>query len=64
MELYNKEIKSCLNCILLLFQRIKVHQKLKRQSIGGNSTATPGDTGFTAAAIAAAKRQSGGKANL
>ncbi|XP_068729722.1 vacuolar protein sorting-associated protein 54-like [Montipora capricornis] len=37
--------------------RIKVHQKLKRHSLGGNSTAVPGDTGFTAAALAAAKRQ-------
>lgn len=45
--------------IYLPFQRIKVHHKLKRQSIGGSTTATPGDTGFTAAAIAAAKRQSG-----
>jgi len=44
-----------------MFQRIKVHHKLKRQSIGGNSTATPGDTGFTTAAIAAAKRQTGGE---
>lgn len=39
--------------------RLKVHHKLRRQSIAGTSTATPGDTGFTAAAIAAAKRQSG-----
>lgn len=44
-----------------MFQRVKVHYKLKRQAIGGNSPATPGDTGFTAAAIAAAKRQSGGQ---
>lgn len=38
--------------------RIKVHQKLKKNSVGGGTTATPGDTGFTAAAVAAAKRQS------
>ncbi|KAJ7371032.1 Vacuolar protein sorting-associated protein 54 [Desmophyllum pertusum] len=38
--------------------RIKVHHKLKRQLIVASTTATPGDTGFTAAAIAAAKRQS------
>lgn len=38
--------------------RLKVHNKLRKQSIGGSSTAAPGDTGFTAAAIAAAKRQS------
>lgn len=36
-----------------------MHQKLKKNSIGGGTTATPGDTGFTAAAVAAAKRQSG-----
>ena len=44
----------------LIFQRLKVHNKLRKQSIGGSSTAAPGDTGFTAAAIAAAKRQSSG----
>lgn len=42
--------------------RFKVHHKLKKNSIGGATTATPGDTGFTAAAVAAAKRQSVDKA--
>ena len=46
--------------ITSFFQRLKVHNKLRKQSIGGSSTAAPGDTGFTAAAIAAAKRQSSG----
>ncbi|KAK2560887.1 Vacuolar protein sorting-associated protein 54 [Acropora cervicornis] len=31
--------------------RLKVHHKLKRHSVGSNSTAAPGDTGFTAAAV-------------
>jgi len=39
--------------------RLKVHHKLKRHSVGSNSTAAPGDTGFTAAAVAAARRQTG-----
>lgn len=47
-----------------IFQRLKVHHKLKRHSVGGNSTAAPGDTGFTAAAVAAARRQTGGKYTL
>ncbi|XP_022787405.1 vacuolar protein sorting-associated protein 54-like isoform X2 [Stylophora pistillata] len=42
--------------------RFKVHHKIKKNSIGGATTATPGDTGFTAAAVAAAKRQSVDKA--
>ena len=36
-----------------------MHHRLKRTSVSGSSTAAPGDTGFTAAAAAAARRQSG-----